>query len=155
MNYLSKAGLAEAHVAMYENARQSNPQATPLNFSSITDLPPEAYCDNWIADNGLDVLRQFSTVQPWHLVVNFTGPHDQYDIAPAMHRAWKDVPFPAAHRNTSDDPASILERRQHYAAMIENIDRHLGNYVIHARIMNCAFRDRGLAFGGDAAAATG
>ena len=101
----------------------------PLNFAAVSPLPDEAYCDNWIANNGLELLRGFAADKPWHLVLNFTGPHDPYDVTPAMRSAWQDVAFPTAHNNTDEDQAGVLERQQNYAAMIENIDRHLGSLL--------------------------
>ena len=36
--------------------------------------------DNWIAENAKSLLRQAPKNKPWHLVVNFTGPHNPVDI---------------------------------------------------------------------------
>lgn len=126
MQYLAERGLAEAHVAMYAPYRGTGNQ---LNFAAVTDLPDEAYCDNWIAGNAVNFLRNFNQEQPWHLVVNFTGPHDPYDVTSSMRERWKDVVFPPAVDHPGGGEASILERRQNYAAMIENIDAHLGRLM--------------------------
>ena len=97
----------------------------------VTSLPEEAYCDNWVANNGLQFLRNFPDDQPWHLVINFTGPHNPMDVTQRMHDAWKDVQFPPPVENTQ--PAYSAEdhqrNRQHYAAMIENIDRLVGQFI--------------------------
>ena len=126
MHYLSQRGLVDQHVAMYDNAvdKKSN-----INFSAITDLPDEAYCDNWIADNGKRFLRGFAADAPWHLVLNFTGPHDPYDVTQDMADAWGQATFPDPTMNTDADPEQVRRRRRYYAAMIENIDRHLGDLL--------------------------
>ena len=123
MKYLQDQGLLEKHLAMYEHSTGD------LLFEAVTKLPDEAYCDNWIAQNGLDMLQGFSKEQPWHLVVNFAGPHDPYDVTESMRNRWKEVDFPSPVENDEDDPGVIRLRQQNYAAMIENIDRQIGRYL--------------------------
>ena len=108
---------------MYEHS------AGNLLFEAITELPDEAYCDNWIAQNGLDRIRGFPQNQPWHLIVNFAGPHDPYDVTESMRGRWKDVDFPSPANNDLDDPVLVRLRQQNYAAMIENIDAQIGRYL--------------------------
>ena len=122
MKYLHDRGLAEAYV---EDMR------TRHNYRDVHPLPiPEdAYGDNWVAENGLEVIRNFPTDRPWFLQVNFPGPHEPMDVTPSMREAWKDVPFPPAHDNDEWDAESHCRTRQNYAAMIENIDRHLARYL--------------------------
>ena len=99
------------------------------------DLPDEAYCDNWIARNGLELLERAPEGKPWHLVLNFVGPHPPMDITARMARGYRgpdrvidgfaqpvgyDGPIP---------PEQHVQIRQNYAAMIENIDRWLGVFV--------------------------
>ena len=81
MQYLAEKGLVETHDAMYE-PYMGKPGW--LNFPAVTDLPDEAYCDNWIADNAMGFLKGFSKNKPWHLVVNFTGPHGPFDVTASM-----------------------------------------------------------------------
>ena len=98
-------------------------------------LPDEAYCDNWIARNGLELLARAPQDRPWHLVLNFVGPHPPMDITRDMAERYRgpsrvidgfgqphgyDGPFP---------PEQHVRIRQNYAAMIENIDRWLGVFV--------------------------
>ena len=104
-------------------------ESDSLLFEAVTTLPDEVYCDNWIAQNGLDMLKKFSKEQPWHLVVNFAGPHDPYDVTESMRERWKDVGFPPPIDNDQDDPELISLRQQNYAAMIENIDNQIGRYL--------------------------
>ena len=46
MQYLGDLGLAEKHVAMYEQPAGAK---SGLNFVAVSGLHDEAYCDNWIA----------------------------------------------------------------------------------------------------------
>lgn len=124
LNYLHKHGLAERYV-------QEHAECSSHRGAYITSLPEEAYCDNWVSENGLRFLRSFPADRPWHLVVNFTGPHNPMDVTRRMHDEWKDVDFPPPVGN--DQPEYSQEdhqrNRRHYAAMIENIDRQIGRFL--------------------------
>ena len=61
-------------------------------------LPDDAYCDNWLANNGLDLLRAAPAGKPWHLAVNFTGPHEPMDITTSMDARCRGTRLPAAQR---------------------------------------------------------
>ena len=100
-----------------------------LQFSDINPLSKDEYCDNWVGNNALDEINNFEKGKPWHLVVNFVGPHDPYDVLPEMAESTKDRLFPAAHKNTKNDPEEIDRRRRYYAAMIENVDRMAGEMI--------------------------
>ncbi len=103
--------------------------------TSPSPLGPEAYCDNWIARNGLDLLEQAPADKPWHLVVNFVGPHPPMDITREMDRTVRGPDrvlegLGLPHNYTgSFTPAQHLGSRRNYAAMIENIDMWLGRYI--------------------------
>ncbi|MFC1454105.1 sulfatase [Verrucomicrobiota bacterium] len=123
MHYLQRRGLDLVHAkAMVEGS-------TKHHKAWVTPLPDDAYCDNWVAENAMRFLRDFPADRPWHLVVNFTGPHEPFDVTADMHEAWKDTELPPANDNDSDDPDVVLARRRHYAATIENIDRHMGRMI--------------------------
>lgn len=100
-----------------------------MNFPAVTDLPDDAYCDNWVADNGMRCLKEFARDKPWHLVVNFVGPHGPFDVTADMRSRWKDVAIPPPVDNDDPDTGTILARRQNYAAMIENIDMQVGRMI--------------------------
>jgi len=122
MAYLHERGLAEAHVRDFTTRhgfRDTHP----------TPLSEDAYCDNWIAENGLRLLKGFPEGRPWHLVLNFTGPHNPMDVTEGMQAQWRDVPFPPPNENDQLDVAHHARIRQNYAAMIENIDRHVGRLL--------------------------
>ena len=98
-------------------------------------LPDEAYCDNWIARNGLELLGRAPEDRPWHLVLNFVGPHPPMDITRSMEGRFRGpdrVIDGFAQPRGYDGPLPAEQHvriRQNYAAMIENIDRWLGVFV--------------------------
>lgn len=122
--YLHEQGLAEAYVQEHAKRRKHRD-------AYVTSLPEEAYCDNWVSENGLRFLRDFPKDQPWHLVVNFTGPHNPMDVTQRMHDNWKDVDFPPPvdTEQPGYSPDDHQRNRRHYAAMIENIDRQIGRFI--------------------------
>ena len=122
LNFLAQRGLADLYVD--EHLRRKD-----LGNAYVTALPDDAYCDNWLSENGLRFLRQFPKDQPWHLVVNFTGPHAPMDVTASMAERWRDATVPPPHDNHRDDPEVALRRRRYYAAMIENIDRQIGRFM--------------------------
>lgn len=126
MQFLHENGLAAAHLAMYEPYLG---KPGWLNFPAVTDLPDDAYCDNWVASNGMRYLREFPQDKPWHLVVNFVGPHGPFDVTASMRSQWKGVDIPPPVDTDDPDTEGILARRQNYAAMIENIDVHVGRMM--------------------------
>ena len=105
-------------------------------------LTDEAYCDNWIARNGLEQLERAPDGKPWHLVLNFVGPHPPMDITQSMEARYRgperviDGFEQPNHYEGPFPPEQHVRIRQNYAAMIENIDRWLGVFV-------AALKDRG------------
>ena len=117
--YLHEKGLIEDHAADF-SARKANRQDT-----SPTNLPEEAYCDNWLTTNGLQLLDEFAGDKPFFLQVNFTGPHPPWDVTKQMKRDWENVDFPQPIER-GDLPGNIENSiRQNFAAMIENIDKNI------------------------------
>jgi arylsulfatase A-like enzyme len=126
MQFLEENGLTATHLAMYEPYIG---KPGWLNFPAVTNLPDDAYCDNWVAANGMRCLKEFPQDRPWHLVVNFVGPHLPFDVTAGMRSRWKDVNLSEPINSNDPDTESILARRQNYAAMIENIDDHVGRMI--------------------------
>lgn len=126
MQFLKENGLVETHLAMYQSHLD---KPGWLNFPAVTSLPDEAYCDNWVAANGMRYLREFPQDRPWHLVVNFVGPHGPFDVTAKMRSQWEDVELPPPVDNDEADAPVIQARRQNYGAMIENIDEHIGRML--------------------------
>lgn len=129
MAYLHERGLAKSHVDDI-NSR------TSFAITHPTPLPDEAYCDNWLAQNGLDLLDSFPQDAPWYLIVNFTGPHNPMDITESMATLYEGVDFPQplpskdGHKGSrAFDPETHNRIRRNYSAMVENIDRLVGRYI--------------------------
>ncbi len=124
MAYLHEHGLADTYVQEHWRRKR-------YRDAYVTALPEEAYCDNWLSENGITLLRNFPENEPWHLVVNFTGPHSPMDVTQRMHHEWKHVAFPPPVENDQAEylPEDHQRNRRHYAAMIENIDRHMGRFL--------------------------
>src|SRR5689334_4571493 len=77
MAYLHHRHLAEIHVKDFAK-RKGYDKTFP------TELPEDAYCDNWLARNALSLIDSVPTGKPWFLQVNFTGPHPPMDITRRM-----------------------------------------------------------------------
>jgi arylsulfatase A-like enzyme len=120
--HLAERGLADVYCEEHARMRENLGAYT-------TALPEDAYCDNWLTENGLRLLRSFPSGQPWHLVVNFTGPHNPFDVTARMRAAWEGVDFPPPRSNDRPNREGFLRCRQNYAAMIENIDRLAARFL--------------------------
>ncbi|MGL1894503.1 MAG: sulfatase-like hydrolase/transferase [Spirochaetaceae bacterium] len=101
-----------------------------VNLSTFpTPLKDDFYCDNWLAENGLNLIKETPANKPWFLQVNFTGPHTPWDITKSMSKLYKDQKFPMPINSTEYDESIHLNIRRNYAAMIENIDNQIGKYL--------------------------
>jgi arylsulfatase A-like enzyme len=94
--------------------------------SSPTKLPEKYYCDNWITENAIQMIRNVPNDKPWHLVVNFVCPHDPWDVTESMKKRWVHIDFPPPRRGNLDTIEDEIKVRQNYAAMLENTDRNVG-----------------------------
>jgi hypothetical protein len=74
-------------------------------------------------------LQEFPVDKPWHLVVNFVGPHGPFDVTAGMRSRWEEAEIPGPVDNDDSESEVVLARRQNYAAMIENIDEHVGRLI--------------------------
>lgn len=122
MAMLHRRNLAAAHVADFR--ARKNYAATHL-----TPLPDDAYCDNWIGSNALDLLGRAPRTSPWFLAINFTGPHNPMDITASMEPSVRNRRFGAPPGNTQFDAPTHQRIRQNYTAMVENLDRWLGRMI--------------------------
>jgi len=100
-----------------------------------TSLPEAGYCDNFVGENALTLLRRAPARKPWFLQVNFTGPHDPWDITETMAEWYAGATFAPPLAHTRLAPEAHQRIRRNYAAMIENIDRWVGRLVaeLHQR----------------------
>lgn len=122
MQALYDAGQAELYLEEHVNIQNTGRAYT-------TRLPESLYCDNWIADNGLSILKTIPRNTPWFMQVNFNGPHSPFDVTPAMRARWQNTEFPSPIGESPLPPDEMVRVQQNYAAMIENIDQQLGRYL--------------------------
>jgi arylsulfatase len=122
MAYLQKEGLLELHLKDFEGRKD-------IRDTFPTPLPDYAYCDNWVAKNGLELMKRFPENRPWFLQVNFTGPHSPWDITKSMEKAVSKAPFPPPHNCNIFSEREYSLIRRNYSAMVENIDRWVGRYI--------------------------
>lgn len=87
-------------------------------------IPEEFYADNWIGRRTVETIRNLPEKQPWFLQVNFSGPHDPWDVTERMKESVRNRRYPDAA--DCPFPEKNQKVRQNYAAMIENIDRLMG-----------------------------
>jgi choline-sulfatase len=121
MGFLHSRGLAAAHVTDFKKRSSEGYKAT-----FPTPLPDDAYCDNWIAGNALALMRRFPKGKPWHLAINFTGPHPPEDITTRMEKLVRGRDFPQPNQCQEFTRAEHVAIRQNYTGMVENIDRLVG-----------------------------
>lgn len=128
MAFLERHGLAETHYNDFTTRDQ-------WLDTHPTPLPDFAYFDNWVADHACRLLSEFDVGKPWFLAVNFPGPHNPQDITESMEQRWRGQKFPPAIGNSNLPAEQLNAIRQNYAAMVENIDRHVGRMleIIKAR----------------------
>lgn len=121
MQYLEEWGARESHVADFGLRDRWAAFPSPLS--------EDDYCDNWIARNGLELLDAAPRDRPWFLQVNFTGPHNPWDITADMRRLYAGIQFAAPVPCAAGHARAHQEIRRNYAAMVENIDSWVGKYV--------------------------
>lgn len=121
--FLHSSGLLETYWRDYVR-RYYDPMDT-----MPTELPQEAYADDWETEKALCMLQRFSEKEaPWFLMVNFSGPHDPWDITRQMKAEWEKTDFPIPSGQEAN-AGRIREVRRNYAAMLCNIDRNIGRLL--------------------------
>jgi len=123
LQYLEEQGLRRIHIEDFAKRRGKKDATFP------TPLPDDSYCDNWLANNGLELIRNAPTGKPWFMQVNFTGPHEPWDITQSMVELYRGVTFPKPNDNTQLSPETHDAIRQNYSAMVENIDSWVKIYL--------------------------
>jgi len=126
MGFLERHGLRETHIKDFLRRRGDRKN---YSVTDPTPLPEDAYCDNWIAQNGLTLLARAPKDRPWFLQVNFAGPHEPMDITRRMDEICRGRQFQQPNHCRELDPATHVAIRQNYSAMVENIDRWLGTFL--------------------------
>jgi arylsulfatase len=123
--FLQSQGLLEKHLDDF--AKRQKGQLYGATFA--TPLPDHAYGDNWIGQNGLDLLDAAPKDKPWYLQVNWTGPHCPLDITSRMESEVRGRTMPGANGKNEFSLPVNQEIRENYTAMCENIDRVIGLYL--------------------------
>jgi len=124
-HYLADRGLLETHVRDYE--RRVREHAT-----FPTDLPPEAYYDNWLTRQGCRLVGEAPKDRPWFVQVNLQNPHYPWDVTESMYDRFRDPPveFPEPAGGPGDVPRGVhQEVRRNYGAMVEHLDDCLGRLI--------------------------
>ena len=124
LTFLDAGGQLQEHLKDLRSRMQGGYAAT-----YPTPLPDHAYCDNWITQNGLDLLDAAPKGQPWFLQVNWTGPHNPEDITARMESQVRSLSMPAVNGTNQYSSVTNQAIRQNYTAMCENIDRMVGLYL--------------------------
>ena len=125
--YLYDHGLMETYAHEMSLVRGDGVEA---KLSAIpTRLPDEAYADNFEAARALDMLESFPTDKPWHLVVNYSGPHPPWNATESMLSRTRDLDFGQPVGEAAFDSGALTKVRRAYAAAIENIDGLCGRIV--------------------------
>ncbi|KAG6961283.1 hypothetical protein JG688_00009176 [Phytophthora aleatoria] len=93
-------------------------------------LPDDLYNDNWVADQALRLLSEKPDDKEWFMIVNWNGPHYPMSITESMYGRMQNRSFPQPVDYTGNITAEMHNRtRADYAAMIENIDSHIGRIL--------------------------
>jgi len=125
MEHLRQKGLLQAHLDDFakrgKDASFTNCEPCPL--------PDPSYGDTWITSNGIQLLRNVPKGHPWHLVLNFPGPHNPMDITASMRQSVENRRYPQPVRSRQYDAATHTAIRQNYSAMCENIDLQMGRVL--------------------------
>lgn len=118
--FLQRSGLMEEYYQDHLRRSLDPTDSKPAN------IPSSAYADNWVTENALTAMRHLTQrSSPWFLMVNFSGPHDPWDVTVSMKQAWENIVFPIP-QDYSGPHDALMGVRQNYAAMLENIDRNIG-----------------------------
>ena len=115
--YLKSVNHVEAYLKNYK--------ILDHDYEGDSILPNESYGDNWIAENGLKLIRSVPRGEPWFIQININGPHPPMDVTKSMYEKWKGADFPVPVAKESKYKS---ESRRNYGAMIYNIDRWLDVY---------------------------
>ena len=124
--FLEQRGLVDAYL--------KNVKILDHDYEGPPVLPDDAYCDNWIARNALELVRSVPKGEPWFIQINFDGPHPPMDVTKSMYEKWKSVEFPGPRGGGKGGGKGKGDAsRRNYAAMIYNIDAWLGRLLEEVR----------------------
>lgn len=127
--HLHAHGLAQVHYDDYKRRGQiaaSDQQGTDMKIDTTpSPFDSDHHTDDFCGRAAMDFLKQWAVGEPWHLWVNFPGPHEPYDPTVAQLAVYDDVNFqgPVEPGPVANDHNAV---RRSYAAMITGIDDWVG-----------------------------
>ena len=128
LTFLEELSLAQVHIDDFAK-RRGNTLAV-----HATGLPDEAYVDTWIGSNAVKLIDSVPGNKPFFLQINFSGPHDPWDVTESMQQSCEGIEYPMplhpGEAIAADDHNKV---RRNFAAMVENIDRQVGRVVDHLK----------------------
>ncbi|MFG0249186.1 MAG: sulfatase [Phycisphaeraceae bacterium JB051] len=132
MNHLHQHGLAQTHADDYTRRKQIRNDGRQGTDMMIDPTPSpfdsEHHTDDFCGRAAQRFLQDWAVGEPWHLWVNFPGPHEPYDPTVAQLAVYDGVDFPLPVKPGPVDNDHQAVRRA-YAAMITGIDDWVGKLV--------------------------
>lgn len=132
MAFLHKHQLAQVHADDYKRRGKilsEDRQGTDMKIDPTpSPFTSDHHTDDFCGKAAMDFLKQWAVNEPWHLWVNFPGPHEPYDPTIAQMAAYDGVTFPNPIEPGSVDNDHQAIRRA-YGAMITGIDDWVGRLV--------------------------
>jgi arylsulfatase A-like enzyme len=102
LKHLAEKGLLEKYQADNQAKRNST-------------LPEDDYLDGWFTKNTEDYLAGCNTDQPLFLWINYSVPHDPYDVADSYHEPFRELSMPGITRPKNfTTPPSLVRRTKSY-----------------------------------------
>eukprot|EP01084_Bolivina_argentea_P024690 45965_1 len=89
--------------------------------TEYTTVQDDAYEDNWITWNTLNMLDNIPANKPWYLQINWAGPHPPFIITETMNKSINNRSYPYPIDGTENKQSMLVTRRD-YSAEIENLD---------------------------------
>lgn len=117
----------------------------PDYYAAPSPLPEEDFQDTFIARSACDMLETLDDDVPWHLSVNFAGPHNPWDPPAKFVERWKNTVFPRGPKDDLEGKPEWIRKRaamtadmtdedeqnvwQHYAGAVSVIDDWVGQML--------------------------
>ncbi len=133
MAFLHRSGKAAVHADDYRRRkalRGQYPQHRPDEWvdPSPSPLTSDYHTDDFCGRAALSFLERWEIGEPWHLWVNFPGPHEPFDPTTEQLAAYDGVQFPSPIQ-PGPVPNDHQAIRRAYAAMITGIDTWVGRLI--------------------------
>lgn len=134
MKHLHESGCVQEHVADYQRRREFRQNAGGVRQvdSAPSPLPREHHTDDFCGRAACEFLSRWSVDasgrSPWHLWVNFPGPHEPFDPPAELLEGYAGVEFPLPV-GTPQRHIDHQAVRRSYAAMIRGIDEWVGRIL--------------------------